>query len=51
MNIRQAEIATGVPECQSFVIQAHEVQDCGMQVVHVNFTISGKEPVIVGGTM
>lgn len=36
MHVRQAEVTAGVAECKSFVVEAQQMQDRGMQVVHVN---------------
>ena len=48
MHICQAEVATGVVECQSFVIQAKTVQDGGLKIVNVDRIFSHVKSKVVG---
>ena len=51
MNIGQAEVPSSVPEGESFVIHSQQMEDCGVEVVDVNFSLAGEETVLVGGTV
>ena len=48
MNIGQPEIATAVAISQSFVIQSHEMQHGGMQVMDVHPVFDGLISELVG---
>ena len=41
MNVSESEVSAGVPKRKSRVIDAKLVQDCGMQVMHVNSVFDG----------
>ena len=51
VHIGQAEIATGVPERQAFVVEAKQMQDGGVQIVHVNFALNRSIAVFVRRAM
>ena len=50
-DVGQAEVAAAVAVGQTFVVQAHEVQDRGVQVVHVHPIGHGAEAELVGGAV
>src|SRR5262245_49197653 len=41
MNVGQPEVPAGVAEGKPLVVQAHEVQECGVQVVDVDAAVFG----------
>ena len=49
--VGEAVVATGVAVRQLFVIQAHELQDRGVEIVNVNGLLHGFHAVFVGGTV
>ena len=49
IDIGEAIISAGMAEGQAFVIQPHQVQDGGMQVVHVHFVLRCHVAILVGG--
>src|SRR6266699_6494949 len=49
MYVRQPEIAASVAVGELLVVEAHELQNCGVQVVNVNFVLDGLEAELVGG--
>src|SRR5687768_7154193 len=51
VDIRQAEIAAGVPEGELFVIHAELVENGGMQVMHLDGLFDGILPNIIRGAM
>ena len=51
MHVRQTEISAGVAIGQSFVIEAHQMQNRGMDVMHVDRVLDGTEAEFVGGPM
>ena len=48
LHIGQAEVAAGVAERQLFVIEARQMQDRGMQVVHVADVLHSVDAEFVG---
>ena len=46
--IGQTEITTSVAISQAFMIKPHEIQNCGVQVMDVDFVYGGVVAVIVG---
>tara|TARA_B100000809_G_scaffold20635_1_gene18214 strand:+ start:465 stop:773 length:309 start_codon:yes stop_codon:yes gene_type:complete len=48
MDIRQAEVTAGIAIGQAFMVQAHQVKDCSVQVVKMNLVLHGVVAVIVG---
>ena len=46
-NISQAVVAAGVAVGEAFVIEAQEVQHCGVQVVGVDGSFDGQDAVLV----
>src|SRR6266446_3512534 len=51
MDVSEPEVAATVAEGQAFVIQAHQVQDGGVQVVVVDAVLDGAVAELVGGAM
>ena len=51
MHICQAEVAPGVAEGELGMVQAHQVQDRGVQVVEVDLVLDAVIPVLVGLTV
>ena len=50
-DVGQSHFAAGVEECEGFVVEAHEVQDRGMQVMDVDFLFHGGIAEVVRGAM
>ena len=50
-HIRQALVAALMEVCQCLVIQAHQVQDCRVQVVQMDAVLNRFEPELIGGTV
>ena len=50
MDVGQSEIASRVAIRQAFVIQSHQMEDGGVEVVHVNSILDGSESEYVGGS-
>jgi hypothetical protein len=48
MNIGQTKIPTGIPKRQFFMVDAHQVQERRMEVMHVDFVFRRGEPEFVG---
>ena len=48
MDIGQSEIPSTVPVGQPLVVQSHQVQDCGMQVVHMDAVVHRRQAKLVG---
>ncbi len=48
MDIRQAEVTAGIAIGQAFMVQAHQVKDCSVQVVKMNLVLHGVVVVVVG---
>ena len=42
MDIGEAEVASGMAEGEAFVVQAEQMKDGGMQVMHVDFAGNGE---------
>lgn len=51
LDISESIIAARVAVGQLFVIEAHEVQDCGVEVVNVDGLVLGAETDVVGGSV
>ena len=51
MHIRQTEVAAGVAECEAFVVEAQQMQNRGMQVVHVNSLFDRIPAEFISGTV
>src|SRR5207253_4590675 len=51
MDIGETEVAAGVAVGQSFVVEAHEVQDRGVQVVDVDPVFHSAVAELVGGAV
>ena len=49
IDIGEAIIPARMAEGQAFMIQPHQVQDGGMQVVHVHFVLRCHVAILVGG--
>src|SRR5436309_155617 len=50
-HVREAEVAAAVPVGELRVIDAHQLQDCGLPVVDVHALFDGLEAEIVGGAV
>ena len=50
-NVGQAEVAAGVTVGEPLVVEAEQVQDRGVQVVHVDAVLDGAEAELVGGAV
>src|SRR5262245_48447971 len=48
MHIGEAEVAAAVAIRESLVVESHEVQDRGMQIVNVDSVFDGRETEFVG---
>jgi len=51
MYVSQAEVSAAVAVGEALVVEADQVQDCGMQVVDMNFVLNDVEAELVGGTV
>ena len=51
VNVGQSEVATGIAVCQFFVVEAHQSQNCGLQVVNVDGLLDSFEAEFVGRSM
>ena len=51
MNIRQPEVATRGAEGEFFVIEAEQMHDRGVKVMHVDFVLGCGKAKLVRGTM
>lgn len=43
VHVGQAEIAAAVAVGEALVVEAHQVENCGVQVVDVNFILNGEK--------
>src|SRR5947209_1159926 len=50
-DVGQAEVAAGVAVGEPFVVDAHQVQDGGVQIVDVHASLRGGETELVGGAV
>ncbi len=50
-KIREAVIAAGVAEREALMVQPHEVEHCGMQIVHVDFVVDRAKTKVIGSTV
>ena len=48
VNVGQSEVAAGVAVSQGFMIEPHQMQNCRVQVVHVDFVLHGVIAEFVG---
>ena len=48
IDIRQSKIAAGVAVCQAFVVNSQRIQQCGVQVVHVDGVFDGMKTEVIG---
>ena len=48
VDVCEAVVAAGVVEGEAFVIEAHEVEDGGVEVVDVDAVGGDADPVVVG---
>ena len=48
VNVRKTEVAAGVAEGQLLVIETHDVQDRGVEIVNVNGVLSDFVADVVG---
>ncbi len=48
VDIGKPIIASAVSERQSFVIPAHQMQDCRMEVMHIDPVLVDPKPMLVG---
>lgn len=48
MHVGQAEVSTAVAVGQSLVVQAHQVQDRGVEIVNVDGILGGHVAELVG---
>ncbi len=51
MHVRQSKIATAVTECQLRVVQSHQMQNRGMQVVNVHSFFHCMDSDVVRGSI
>src|SRR5687767_3237538 len=51
LHIRKAEVAASVAISQALVVEAQQVQDRSVEVVHVNFVFDGFVAVIIRQTV
>jgi hypothetical protein len=49
--VGQAEVAAGVTIRELLVVEAHEIEQGGVQVVDVNLVFDGLEAEVVGGAV
>lgn len=49
LYVRQSVVPAGVSIRQLLMIQSHEMQNCGMQVVHVNSIFDRRAPKLICG--
>lgn len=51
VDVGEAKVAAGVAEGEFFVVQAEQVEDGGVEVVHVEFVFNGLISPFVGGAV
>jgi hypothetical protein len=51
MHVRESIVTTAVSIGQPFVIDPHQVQNCRVQIMHMDRLLDGPHPVFVTGTM
>ena len=51
MNVRESEIPAGVAVSQCFMIQPHQMQQSGMQIVHMHGFVDCVHAELVGLTV
>ena len=51
VDVGEAEVAAGVAEGEFFVVQAEQVEDGGVEIVHVEFVFDGLISPFVGGAV
>ena len=48
VDVGQAEVSAGVAVGESFMVQAHEVQDCGVEIMNVDSVFDGSQSELIG---
>ena len=51
MDVRQTIISAAKAVGQTFVVESHQVQYCGVQIMHVDDVLNGVPAEIVGGSV
>ena len=51
MQVGQPEISPGVVVGEFLVIEAQQRQECGVEIVDMNWVFSGRESELVGGAV
>jgi hypothetical protein len=51
VDVGQSEVASTVTVSQSFVIDSEQVEQSRMQIMHMDFVLSGVKPKIIGCTI
>jgi hypothetical protein len=51
VHVGQAEVSAAVAERELFMVEAHQVQNSGVQVVDVDFVLGGSETEFIRGTV
>ncbi len=51
MHVGQAEVAAGVAVGEAFVVEAHLVQQCGVEVVDVDSVLDGSRAEVIGAAV
>src|SRR5262245_57726566 len=51
MDVGESEVASGIAVDELFVIEPEQVQEGGMQVMHMNRLVDGLESKLVGGAV
>ena len=51
MHVGQAEVAAGVAISETFVVEAQQVEQRGVQVVYADAVLYGAEAELVGGSV
>mgnify|MGYP001404403990 CR=1 FL=1 len=47
----ETEVEAGILVGEAFVVEAEQVQQCGVQVVDVDFVLDGSEAKLIRGTV
>jgi len=51
VDVSQAKVTAAVAVSQAFVVQTHQVQNRGVQVVDVDFVLDDVEAELIGGSV
>ena len=51
MHVGQAVVAAGVAVGEAFVVEAHQVQDRRVEIMHVDRVVADVDAVVVGFTV